>query len=141
MKVFIADDSKLFRERLINLLSNISGIEIIGQAENGVTAMNSIKILRPDLVILDIRMPKKNGLNVLQEIKKDKDSPIVIMVTNYPYHQYQEKCMDIGAEFFFDKSNEYEQVIEVVKQLAQAANTNIEERTIIWKKIKWRFGI
>ncbi len=123
MKVFIADDSKLFRERIINMLSDISGIEIIGQAGNGITAVKSIKKLKPDLVILDIRMPKKNGLNVLQEIKKDKDSPKVIMVTNYPYYQYREKCMEIGAEYFFDKSNEYEQVIEVVKHLTQVSNT------------------
>ncbi len=68
MKVFIADDSKLFRERIINMLSDISGIEIIGQAGNGITAVKSIKKLKPDLVILDIRMPKKNGLKVLPEI-------------------------------------------------------------------------
>jgi YesN/AraC family two-component response regulator len=123
MKVFIADDSKLFRERLVSMLSDFSGIEIIGQAENGITAVNSIKKLKPDLVILDIRMPKKSGLKVLQEIKEDKDSPVVIMVTNYPYSQYREKCMEIGSEFFFDKSNEYEQVIEVVKQLMQKFNT------------------
>ena len=113
MKVFIVDDSAILRERLMSLLSELKGIEIVGQAQAPREAINSIRKLSPDAVILDIRMPGGNGINVLQNIKKDKPSPIVIVFTNYP--QYRKKCMDAGANFFFDKSTEFAKLIEVFK--------------------------
>ena len=117
MKVFIADDSAVMRERLIEMLSELPEIEIIGQAEDGFQATNLIEKLNPDVVILDIRMPRGNGIDTLQNIKKNNPASIVIMLTNYPYPQYRKKCMDLGADFFFDKSTEFEKVTEVLKEL------------------------
>ena len=119
MKIFIADDSAVVRERLIEMLSELPEIEIIGQAQDGLEATNLIKKLNPDVVILDIRMPRENGIDVLQNIKRDKQAPIVIMLTNYPYPQYRKKCMEAGADFFFEKSTEFEKVMEVVKKVKQ----------------------
>jgi len=119
MKIFIADDSAVVRERLIEMLSELPEIEIIGQAQDGLEATNLIKKLNPDVVILDIRMPRENGIDVLQNIKRDKQAPIVIMLTNYSYPQYRKKCMEAGADFFFEKSTEFEKVMEVVKKVKQ----------------------
>jgi len=119
MKIFIADDSAVVRERLIEMLSELPEIEIIGQAQDGLEATNLIKKLNPDVVILDIRMPRENGIDVLQNIKRDKQAPIVIMLTNYSYPQYRKKCMEAGADFFFEKSTEFEKVMEVVKRVKQ----------------------
>ena len=123
MKVFIADDSAIVRESLTDMLSELPEIEIIGQAEDGLQATNIITKLNPDVVILDIRMPRGNGIDVLQNIKKNNPALIVIMLTNYPYPQYRKKCMDLGADFFFDKSTEFEKVTEVCKQLIQYSQT------------------
>lgn len=120
MKVFIVDDSAIVRERLINSLSELEDIEIIGHAEDAVQAADSILKLKPEAVILDIRMPGGSGLDVLQKIKKEQPAPIVIMLTNYPYPQYRKKCMEADADFFFDKSTEFEKVIEVFRGLASA---------------------
>lgn len=117
MKVFIADDSAIVRERLIEMLSELPEIEIIGQAEDGLQAKNLITKLNPDVVILDIRMRRENGIDLLQNIKRDKQAPIVIMLTNYPYPQYRKKCMEAGADFFFEKSTEFEKVTEVLKKV------------------------
>jgi DNA-binding NarL/FixJ family response regulator len=117
MKVFIADDSKVVRERLKEMLFEIQGIEIIGQAGDGLQATNLIEKLNPDVAILDIRMPRGNGINVLQNIKKNNPALIVIMLTNYPYPQYRKKCMKAGADYFFDKSTEFEKVTEVLEKL------------------------
>jgi DNA-binding NarL/FixJ family response regulator len=117
MKVFIADDSAVFRERMIEILSELPEIEIIGQAQDGIEATNLIEKLTPDVVILDIRMPRGNGMDVLQNIKKNNPALIVIMLTNYPYPQYRKKCMNAGADYFFDKSAEFEKVTEVLKKL------------------------
>ena len=123
MKVFIADDSAVMRERLIEMLSELPEIEIIGQAQDGIKAKNLIEKLNPDVVILDIRMPRGNGIDVLQNIKKDNPALIVIMLTNYPYPQYRKKCMKAGADYFFDKSTEFEKVTEVCEQLIQDSHT------------------
>ena len=117
MRLFIADDSEILRVRLIDMLSEIEGIEIIGQAQESLDAIESIQKLNPHVVILDIRMPQVNGIKVLEAIKKDDQSPTVIIFTNYPYPQYRKKCMDLGADFFFDKSTEFEKLIDTVKYL------------------------
>jgi len=119
VSVFIVDDSAVFRERLIDMLSELKGVEIVGEAGGPHEAIKAIQKLKPDAVILDIRMPGGNGIEVLKKIKKDKPAPMVIMLTNYPYPQYRKKCMDAGADFFFDKSTEFEKVTEVLKKLTQ----------------------
>ena len=117
MRLFIVDDSEILRVRLIDMLSEIEGIEIIGQAQESLDAIESIQELNPHVVILDIRMPRINGIKVLEAIKKDDESPTVIIFTNYPYPQYRKRCMDLGADFFFDKSTEFEKLIDTVKYL------------------------
>ena len=64
-------------------------------------------------------MPGGSGIDVLREIKQNNQTPLVIVLTNYPYPQYRRKCMDAGADFFFDKSTEFDKVTEVLKQLKQ----------------------
>ena len=119
MKVFIADDSALVCERIIGMLTELPEIEIAGQARDVHEAIESINKSKPDVVILDIRMPGGSGIEVLKNIKKDKSAPLVIMLTNYPYPQYRKKCIDEGADFFFDKSTEFGKLVEVLKKLFQ----------------------
>ncbi len=121
MKVFIVDDSRAFRKELINLLllSKLKEVEIIGQAQDPVKAMEAIQRLKPDVVILGIPISGVNGIRLVKNIKKDKLAPIVIMFTNYPYPQYRKKYMDAGADFFFDKSTEFDKITEILKKLTQ----------------------
>ena len=114
MKVVIADDSAEIRKRIIEMLSDIEKIDMIGQAENVPEAIEKISEFNPDLVILDIRMPGGNGIDVLKKIEKRNRLPVVIMLTNYPSSQYRKKCIGSGADFFLDKSNEFEKVVEIV---------------------------
>ena len=117
LRAFIVDDSAVLRERLTTMFSELKNVEVIGEAESALQAKEAIPRLEPDVVILDIRMPGGNGIEVLKEIKKGRNPPVVIMLTNYPYPQYRKKCMDAGANFFFDKSTEFEKVTEVFKKL------------------------
>ena len=119
MKVFIIDDSELVVERLRALLSDIEGLEFIGQATNAKDAVEAILKLKPDVVILDIRLIGENGMNVLERIKKEHAPPIVIVLTNYPYPQYRKKCRELGADYFFDKVTEIESFVKVLRTLAQ----------------------
>ncbi|MCK4345671.1 MAG: response regulator transcription factor [Bacteroidales bacterium] len=117
MKVIIADDSKMLRERIINMLLTIPGVEIVAEAENSHEAIKYIEKLKPDVLILDIRMPGGNGFEMLKSIQQKKLSMIKILFTNYPLDQYKEKCFELGADYFFDKSTEFEKVKEVICNL------------------------
>ena len=117
MRVFIADDSEMVCERLANLLAPIEGVTIAGQAHDVPRAIDLIRRLKPDALILDVQMPGGSGLDVLQEVKRDTPAPIVITITNCPYPQYRKKYMEAGADYFFDKSMEFDKVISVFNQL------------------------
>ena len=119
MKVFIVDDSEIVIERLKTMLSDLKEIEIVGQANNPYDAITGIRALQPDAVILDLQMPGGSGMGVLLSIKRDDSAPAVLILTNYPYPQYRKKCMEAGADFFFDKSTEFERVPEVLKELME----------------------
>jgi len=116
MKVLVADDSPVVRERLVAMLSEIEGFEVILEAKDGLEARDTFLEQKPDVVILDLRMPKRSGLDVLRDIKENDPAPKVIILTNYPYPQYRRRCIEEGADFFFDKSSEFEKVVEIVKQ-------------------------
>jgi two-component system OmpR family response regulator len=117
MKVLVVDDSAIIRERLIAMLSRIIRAEDISYAEDAPEAMNSIQKLNPDAVILDTRTPGGNGIDVLQEIKRNNQTVPVIVLTDYPYRQYRRKYVDAGTDFFFDKSTEFNQVMAALKHL------------------------
>ena len=118
LKVVIADDSALVRERLAALVSDLEHVELVGQASSAPEAFDVIQRLKPDVVILDIRMPGGNGIQVLEMVKTNEAGPLVIMLTAFPYPQYRKKCLEAGAGFFFDKATEFERVAQVIEQLA-----------------------
>ena len=121
MNVFIVDDSAIVRKKLAAMLSDIAGMQCIGEARNARDAIRSIAELKPDAVVLDIRLGGGgNGMDVLEQVKKHSPAPIVIILTNYPYPQYRERCLALGADYFFDKVTEIEQVYAVLDRLTQA---------------------
>ncbi|HZQ06200.1 MAG TPA: response regulator transcription factor [Anaerolineae bacterium] len=117
MNVFIVENSNFLRERLMRLLSQQRAIEVIGSAATPVQAVQEIRRLKPDVVLLDIRLDGGNGLQVLQQIKKDQKPPVVVVLTNYPYPQYRARYLANGADYFFDKSTELNSMLDVLQQL------------------------
>jgi len=117
MRLLIADDSELIVDRLIASLEAIRGVEIVDTAGTVERASEAARTLRPDVLILDMRMPDGNGLEVLEGMKKDHVSCVVIVLTNFAYPQYRRKCLSSGAHFFLDKSTEFDKVGDVVRSL------------------------
>lgn len=120
VKVYLVDDSFAVIEKLSTLLTDIKGIDLIGHTGNAPDAIESIRKLNPDVVILDIRLLGGSGIDVLEQIKKEQPAPVVIMFTHYPYPEYQKKCMELGADYFFDKVTDVEKLIEVIRQRSGA---------------------
>ncbi|MGI9535100.1 MAG: response regulator [Thermodesulfobacteriota bacterium] len=117
MNVLIVDDSQVIQDSLANMLSLIDGINTVAMAKDVDNAILSTRELKPDVLILDIRIHGGSGIDVLKEIKKDEHSPKVIMLTNYPYSQYRKKCLEEGAEYFLDKSKEFSEIGMIFKTL------------------------
>jgi len=105
MKILIVDDSELLQERLKNALLKVAQNLFIAQAYSCQEAMELFKTFGPDSVILDIALPDGSGINLLQHFKEDRPTVNVIMLTNYPITEFKNRCMELGANQFFDKSN------------------------------------
>ncbi|MGA9119934.1 MAG: response regulator transcription factor [Bacteroidota bacterium] len=113
--VMIIDDAPLLRERLAKRIEAIEGIEVVGEADTVASSIDLFRKLRPTAVILDMQMPGGTGLEVLNIIKSERPKTIVLVLTNYPLPQLKKKSMDLGADYFFDKSTEFDRIVEVLK--------------------------
>jgi DNA-binding NarL/FixJ family response regulator len=121
MKLFIADDSTEFRERLASILSHIDGVDIVGQAGDVPEAIEAIEGSKPDTVILDIQMPGGSGLDVLKVLKSSTPSPVVMMLTVGPSSEYKDRCFAMGADYFFEKSSELRSMAQLLRDLAKGS--------------------
>jgi DNA-binding NarL/FixJ family response regulator len=119
MKVFIVDDSRVVVERLADLLEEVPGVRLVGKAGDVSGAIGSIVKANPDAVILDLQMPGGSGLEVLRAIRRSHPSVWVLICTNYPYPQYREQCIAAGANYFLDKSAEFEKIPEILRDLTK----------------------
>jgi DNA-binding NarL/FixJ family response regulator len=126
MKVLIVDDSAIVGERLASILSEFEEVVLLDQVKDGLEALERIRTLKPDVVILDIGLPGRNGMEILEEVKREKLAPIVMILTNYPYPQYQQRCVEAGADFFFDKSIEFDRVPQTFKQLIHGSSKSLD---------------
>ena len=120
VKVLLVDDSRLVRERLASLVTELPGVELVGQAGGVAEAIRKIHKLRPQIVVLDISLADGTGLQVLQGIRNRRPFPCVIMLTNFTQAAYREKCFKLGAEHFFDKSAQFENAVEVLREMGRA---------------------
>ena len=115
LRVLLIDDSTVVRSRLVRLLEDVSGVEV-EEAPDAPEGVASARRRPPDAVILDIRLRTGSGLEVLQELKRGPSPPLVIMLTNHPTDHHRRWCEQHGADFFFDKTREFERVIEVLAE-------------------------
>jgi DNA-binding NarL/FixJ family response regulator len=115
--ILIVDDNKFFIERMIGLLDEAEGIGYINVAYDYDEAYNCLARERPDLVLLDINLPGKNGIDLLREIKASGIKCSVIMLSNHDNECYRQQCMQLGAEHFLDKSNDFGMVPSLINKV------------------------
>ncbi len=112
-KVMIVEDSDVIRKRIKGLLSELENVDVIAEADCATDAIKfGIKHL-PDVMILDINLlGSDTGFLVLKEMKRIHPSLITIVLTNYASPQYKNKSSEFGADYFFDKSNEFDDMVK-----------------------------
>ena len=118
LKVYIADDSVVVREKLKEALEETDSIKVVGESGNTGQAITDIRRLDPQVVIIDIRMPGGGGLPVLQDLKACTPDRVAIILTSFPFPQYRQACLAAGADYFFDKTKDIQQMTEMLLEMA-----------------------
>lgn len=117
MRILLVDDSKILQERILSIINECDFVQEVDQAYNTLEAKEKLIGSNYDLVISDIRMPGGGGLELLQFIKERQPDTKVIIMTNYPYPQYQNRASELGAEYFLSKNEELENLANIICEL------------------------
>jgi two-component system invasion response regulator UvrY len=118
IKVFITDDHDVVRQGIKTIISDTSDLSVVGEAENGEVALEKIRGLDVDVVIMDYDMPKKNGLDALVELKTFRPKLPVIILSVFPEDHYGIRFLKAGASGYLGKSNVTQQLVEAIRRVA-----------------------
>ena len=116
LRVVLADDSVLIQDYMKRFLVRIKGCNLVGVANDGHEAMIMIQMLHPHVVLLDVRMPLKNGIEVLRELREMDSDVIVIMFTADNCPGLKENCLSAGANYFVCKT-EFRELVDIFVEL------------------------
>jgi DNA-binding NarL/FixJ family response regulator len=119
IRLLLADDQRLVREGIASLLSLDEEIEVVGTAENGQEAVDLAKTLKPDVCLMDIRMPVLDGISALQKICQEETCPFVIMLTTFDDREYIVQSLKAGAVGYLLKDLPSEELSKAVKQVVK----------------------
>lgn len=147
VKIMIADDFALIRDGIRNLLELDGSMKVIAEAKGGMDCLDKLRRVSPDILLLDINMPDKNGLDVLQEIR-EKSLPVKVMIlTMHNEIDYLLRAIEIGADGYASKNIKFEELRKAIdlildgenfiqKELLPLLNEKIEKKNEELDKIK-----
>lgn len=118
INIMITDDHSMIREGLKNLLELDGDIKVIAEAENGEDCLDKLKTFRPDVLLLDINMPKMNGLEVLKALKDRKSKVKVLVLTVHNETEYLMKAVEIGINGYVLKDSESAELKKAIFTIA-----------------------
>jgi len=116
-KVLVVDDHELVREGIVRLLKLFDNIEVIGEAADGLEAVSKVREDFPDLVLLDLNMPRMNGIDAIRKIKEISPEIKVIILTIHDDEEYVYKVTKAGAEGFIQKDITSEELNEAINKV------------------------
>jgi len=119
LKVFLVEDSALIRERLRRLLSSVTHVDIVGEAEDASTALTAIQSCHPDIAVVDLHLNGSHGLTVLKGLAAGAPEVVAMVLTNYATPEFKRECLSAGARYFFDKTNEFDLVRQTIRSIAE----------------------
>lgn len=117
IKIMIADDHNLLREGIKQLLEFDGSMEIIAEASDGIECLEILNNVNPDILLLDINMPLKNGIEVLEELKVSKPDLKILILTVHGEVEYLIKAIDIGADGYIMKDSESSELKRAINEI------------------------
>jgi len=115
VRVLIADDHPVVREGLVTMLSRENDIEVVGEAQNGKVAIDKARELRPDIVLMDLRMPEVDGIEAMRRIKADNPQVKFIVLTTYDNDEYIFKGIEAGARAYLLKDAPRSELFKAIR--------------------------
>ena len=131
IKIIIADDHPLFRRGLKHALEETSDIEVIGESCNGEDLFSLIRDSKPNIILMDIAMPGKSGLDLLKQLKNEHPKLPILILSVYPEEQYAIRFLKAGASGYLTKESVAEKLAEAIRKIAgggKYASTAIIEK-------------
>jgi DNA-binding NarL/FixJ family response regulator len=114
IKLAIADDHKIFRDGIKMALAGKANLKMLWEAEDGKDMMHKIAIKKPEVLLMDIRMPEMDGINAIQLIRKEYEDIKIIVLTMYDDQQMISKMMEMGANAYLTKTTDPEEIYEAI---------------------------
>ncbi|MFZ0300636.1 MAG: response regulator transcription factor [Candidatus Sulfotelmatobacter sp.] len=121
VRILLVDDHPIVRQGLRTLLEGRSGWEVVGEASDGIEALDKVETLQPDIVVLDVTMPRMNGLEACRLMQKRQMGAglEVLFVTQHDSPQMMREALDAGARGYVVKSNAARDLLEAVEAVSQ----------------------
>ena len=113
--IFIADDHQLFRQGIAAMLSEEIALKVLGQANNGEETLEKLPMVNPDVLLLDVEMPKVDGIDVLRRLKKTNLRPKVLVLTMYNSATFVKNLVKAGASGYLKKDCDKSTLVEAIK--------------------------
>jgi len=117
IRVLIVDDHAIVRQGLRRILEEARGIDVVAEAANGVEALKKLRKEKLDVVLLDISMPEKNGMDTLKQIVEGSSGAKVLILSMYPEDQYAVRLMKSGASGYMTKDTAPEQLVDAIRKV------------------------
>jgi two-component system, NarL family, invasion response regulator UvrY len=118
MRILICDDHKIVREGLRQILRQLDGVSFIAEAGNGNEALGLLKAERYDILLLDITLPDRSGLEILQTVKAKWPLTNVLMLSMHPQEQYAIRALKLGASGYLTKDTATEELLMAVTRIS-----------------------
>ncbi len=117
IRILVADDHTMFREGLKRVLEAEPNMEVVGEASNGQETLEKAKQTRPDIVLLDVSMPGRGGLETAQDLKKRNPDTRILMLSAHPEDHYAIRCLKGGADGYMTKDQAAERLIQAILKI------------------------
>lgn len=136
IRVLVADDHHMVRTSIARMLDDEEGLRVVGEAADGEAAISQCRTVRPDIVLMDIRMPGIGGLEATRKISRGMSDIKVLVLTAYLEDTFAQRLLDAGASGFISKGSELDEMVNAIRQVhagQRFISSEIAQRLVLAK--------
>ncbi|WP_028220914.1 response regulator [Paraburkholderia oxyphila] len=120
LHVFLVDDPTPVRRKISEAFSAIPDVVVVGEAEDTATALTEIATSGADVAVIDLRLTASSGIELIAQLSREQPEVVTVVLTNHSTAPFRTACQRAGAEFFFDKTSEFDAACHAIEALVKA---------------------